>query len=96
MSSTQAPSRQRDGLAPEAPAIRAASRFAARSRLIHDWATAVLREAERDEVIALVRWLATHGDRSYLGALAVVAYRFPGDAELAAASAEAIERIAAR
>jgi|JTFN01.1.fsa_nt_gb hypothetical protein len=96
MTSTQAPARRRDGSATEAPTFQAASRFVARSRLIHDWATAVLREAERDEVLAVLRWLAVHGDRSCLGALAVVAYRFPGDAEIAAAGAEAIERVATR
>ena len=96
MPDTQAPDRQRHGSTIAPLTFQAASRFTARSRLIHDWATAVLREEERDEVLALLRWLATHGDRSYLGALAVAAYRFPGDEDIAAASAEAIEGIAAR
>jgi len=95
MSSTQAPARQRTGSAIESMAL-GASRFVARSRLVHDWATRVLREEERDEVLAVLQWLVGHGDRSYLGALAVVAYRFPGDAEVAAARAAAIARIEAR
>jgi len=96
MSHTQAPDRQRHGSTIEPLTFQAASRFTARSRLIHDWATRVLREEERDEVLAVLEWLAAHGDRSYLGALAVVAYRFPGDAEISAASAAAIARIEPR
>lgn len=95
MSSTQAPARQRTGSAVESIAL-GASRFAVRSRLIHDWATRVLREDERDEVLAVLEWLVDHGDRSYLGALALVAYRFPGDAAVTTANAAAIARIEAR
>ncbi len=94
MSNTQTPDRQRADLV--ARPASSACRFAARSRLIHDWATRVLREEERDEVLAVLGWLATHGDRSYLGALALVTFRFPGDAAVAAATAAAIARIEAR
>ena len=96
MPNTQAPARQHAGPATEPVLSLPASRLTARSRLIHDWATRVLREEERDEVLAVLEWLAAHGDRSYLGALAVVAYRFPGDAEISAASAAAIARIEPR
>lgn len=92
---TQAPTRQRAGSAAES-IPRNAVRFAARSRLVHDWATRVLREDERDEVLAVLEWLAAHGDRSYLGALAVAGYRFPGDAGIAAAAVATIARIEAK
>lgn len=95
MSSTQAPARQRTGSATEAMSP-GASRFAARSRLIHDWATRVLREEERDEVLAVLEWLAIHGDRSYLGALTLIGFRFPGDAAVKTATAVAIARIESR
>lgn len=72
------------------------ARVTARSRLIHDWATRVLREDARDEALAVIDWLAVHGDRSYLGALATVGYRFPDDPVIAAASAVAITHIEAR
>lgn len=91
---TQAPTRRSAGSAADS-AFRLPVVFAARSRLVHDWATRVLREEERDEVLAVLEWLRVHGDRSYLGALAVVAYRFPGDAGIAAASAAAIAGIEA-
>lgn len=92
---TQTPDRQRAGSAAESMS-RKTSRYGARGRLIHDWATRVLREDERDEVLAVLEWLAVHGDRSYLGALAVAGYRFSGDAGIAAAAAAAIARIEAK
>lgn len=94
MSSTHTPDRQR--ARPAAAPASSALRFAARSRLVHDWATRVLREDERGEVLAVLEWLAVHGDRNYLGALVTVGYRFPDDAHIAAASAVAIARIEAR
>lgn len=94
MPNTQTADRQRTHPAAATPS--SAWRFAARNRLIHDWATRVLREEERDEVLAMLAWLAVHGDRHYLGALALVAYRFPGDVAVTAVTAAAIARIEAR
>lgn len=95
MSSIRTPERQRIAAAAAALA-KPAPRFAARSRLIHDWATRALREEDRDEVIAVLEWLAIRGDRDYLGALAIVSHRFAGDDAIAAAAQAAIGRIEAR
>lgn len=95
MNTTQTPDRQRASSVAR-PLSFAAFRYTARSRLVHDWATRVLREDDRDEVLAVLEWLATHGDRSYLGALAVVSYRFAGDSAIKASSAAASARIEAR
>lgn len=93
---TQTPDRQHAHSAAESSLSPTASRFTARSRLIHDWATRALREEGRDEVLAVLGWLAVHGDRSYLGALAIVNHRFPGDHVIAAATEAVIGRIEAR
>ncbi|MBE0594344.1 MAG: hypothetical protein IH616_18300 [Gemmatimonadales bacterium] len=95
MSNTHTPDRQRAASARGA-ASSATPLFAARSRLIHDWATRVLREEDRDEVLAVLEWLAAHGDRNYLGALAIVSHRFPGDAAIAAAAEAVVGRIGVR
>ncbi|MCO5121925.1 MAG: hypothetical protein M9951_20120 [Burkholderiaceae bacterium] len=95
MSNTHTPDRQRAASA-RGPASSATPLFAVRSRLIHDWATRVLREEDREEVLAVLEWLAVHGDRNYLGALAIVSHRFPGDVAVAAAAEAVVARIGVR
>lgn len=71
-------------------------RHAAERTIVSDWVIQVLREQPRDEVLALLRWLPAHREADCLGALVAVVYRFPGDAEIARASSDALARIQAR
>lgn len=76
--------------------LRACRRFLPASRLIGDWVAQVLRTEDRDECLAVVAWLAQHGDRSCLGALLAARWRFARDTEFTATVVATVARIDAR